>query len=304
MLDWMRKMPARLLAAGAALALAGCSTPRPAESGAAGAARPAMWRVADEDTTIYLFGTFHLLPPGHKWRTPALDKALADSGELVLEIATPDDPAAMAAPLMKLGMSSGLPPLAERVPAEKRDALAKMVAESGVPAMLFDRLETWAASLMLLGVTFKRLGLDPNSGVETQLTAGQKASGKPIRGLETVEEQFGFFDTLPEADQRAFLAAMLDDPEAAKAEFAAMLKAWSEGDVAAMDRIFNEDVSMTAELRDRLLRQRNQRWAEWLAKRLDRPGTVMVAVGAGHLAGRDSVQAMLKAKGIKSKRVQ
>src|SRR5688572_3865570 len=103
MLNWMKRTPARLLAAGAALALAGCTTPQAAESGKAAAAKPAMWRVADEDTTIYLFGTFHLLPPGHVWRTAALDQALAQADELVLEIAASDDAAAMAAPLMKLG---------------------------------------------------------------------------------------------------------------------------------------------------------------------------------------------------------
>ena len=302
MLNSIRKAPGRLLAAVAALALAGCSTPQ--AGGGAGGGRPAMWRVADEDTTIYLFGTFHLLPPGHDWRTPAVDQALASADELVLEIAGTDDAAAMAAPLMKMGMSNGLPPLVERVPAEKRKALEAMIAESGIPASFFDRMETWAASLMLLGVTFKRLGLDPSSGVELQLTASHKPTGKPIRGLETVEEQFGFFDTLPEADQRAFLSAMLDDQEEAKKEFAAMLKAWSEGDTSGMDKVFNEDVSMSPELRDRLLKNRNRRWADWLAKRLDQPGTVMVAVGAGHLAGGDSVQTFLKAKGIAAKRVQ
>ena len=63
--------------------------------------------------------------------------------------------------MAKLGMSPGLPPIAERVPEEKRAALRAMIAESGYPEAVFDRLETWAAALPLLGVTFKRLGLDP-----------------------------------------------------------------------------------------------------------------------------------------------
>ena len=299
---WKKHLRPGLAALGG-LSLAACAAQEPPAAASAQAVRPAMWTLSDADTKIYLLGTFHLLPADYAWRTPAIDGALKEADELVLEIVAPDDPAAMAAPMMAMGVSPNLPPLAERVPAEKRAALTAMIAESGVPAAVFDQLETWAGAFALLGVTFKRLGLDPESGVEAKLSASQKGAGKPISGLETIQQQMGFFDSLSEESQRAFLSGMLDDPANAKQEFAEMLKAWSSGDVDAMDRIFNEDVSMSAELRDRLLKQRNVRWAEWLQKRLDKPGTVLVAVGAGHLAGADSVQNQLKARGLKTKRV-
>lgn len=300
---WKKHLGRGLTALGG-LSLAACAAQEPPAVVSAQTVRPAMWTLSDADTKIYLLGTFHLLPADFAWRTPAIDGALKDADELVLEIVAPENPAAMAGPMMRMGMAPNLPPLAERVPAEKRAALTAMIAESGVPAAVFDRLETWAGAFALLGVTFKRLGLDPESGVESRLTASHKKSGKPVSGLETIQQQLGFFDTLSEESQRAFLAGMLDDPANAKKEFAEMLKAWSSGDVAAMDRIFNEDVSMSAELRDKLLKQRNIRWAEWLHKRLDKPGTVLVAVGAGHLAGADSVQNQLKARGLKTKRLQ
>jgi uncharacterized protein YbaP (TraB family) len=53
-----------------------------------------------------------------------------------------------------------------------------------------------------------------------------------------------------------------------------------------------------------LIRKRNAAWADWLTKRLDKPGTIFVAVGAGHLAGEDSVQTMLDAKGLRATRLQ
>lgn len=289
----------------AAAALAGCAGPASDSApAAAGAARPAMWRVADADTTVYLFGTIHMLPEGRQWRTAAFDAALASADELVLEVAEVDDPMAAAQGMMKLGLGQGLPPLRERVPADKRAALDAMAAESGVPMAVLDRLETWAASLSLLGVTFKRLGLDPELGVERRITAGWKAGGKPVTGLETIEQQFGFFDTLPEDQQRAFLVGVLDSPDDAREEFQAMLDAWAKGDVAGVARTFDDEANMSPELRAVLLGRRNARWAEWLDQRMDRPGTVFVAVGAGHLAGPDSVQALLKAKGHKAKRVQ
>ena len=58
------------------------------------------------------------------------------------------------------------------------------------------------------------------------------------------------------------------------------------------------------ELRKALFTDRNARWAEWIDVRLDKPGTVFTAVGAGHLGGKDSVQDFLAKKGIKAERVK
>jgi hypothetical protein len=290
-------------AAAAALALAGCAT-GPGAGSTSRAPLPAMWKVADADTTIYLFGTIHALPPGQTWRSPAFEKALASADELVLEVANTDDPAAGAAAMMKLGVSPGQMALRLRVPEEKRGALDAMVKSAGIPAGALDRMETWAAAVVLLGVSFQQMGLDASLGVEKALTGPFKASGKPVRGLETMEEQFGFFDSLPEEQQRTFLLGVLESPDEAKKQLDAMIAAWAKGDQAALARAFEDEQNLTPELRAVLLTRRNAKWAEWLDARMDRPGVSFVAVGAGHLAGRDSVQAMLKAKGHKAKRVQ
>jgi uncharacterized protein YbaP (TraB family) len=52
-----------------------------------------------------------------------------------------------------------------------------------------------------------------------------------------------------------------------------------------------------------LLVDRNVNWAEWIDTRLDKPGVVFMGVGAGHLGGSDSVQAILAKRGIKSARI-
>ncbi|HYJ82456.1 MAG TPA: TraB/GumN family protein [Allosphingosinicella sp.] len=271
---------------------------------AAKPARPAMWKVADSDTTLYLFGTIHLLPEGQGWRTEAMDKALAGADELVLEIANVDDMMASAQALAKLGVTAGLPPIAERVPEARRAALRAMIAESGYPEAVFDRLETWAAAMPLLGVTFKRLGLDPALGVEQQIGTPFRKSGKTVTGLETVEQQLSYLDTLSEEAQRAMLLSVVEDSAETRAQFAAMLAAWASGDLAGIARTFDDETQMSPELRTALMSRRNAAWADWLAKRMEKPGTAFVAVGAGHLVGEESVQAMLKKKGIKAKRVQ
>lgn len=291
----------RKLAAFSAIAATACAAPAAEPK----PARPAMWKVADSDTTIYLFGTIHLLPPGTQWRSSAFDKAAAGSDTLVVETVIDDkNPAATMNELFKLAVSDGLPPLASRVPDDKKAALQAAITKSGIPAPLLDKMETWAAAFLLLGVQFKDLGLDSGSGVESVLKKQFEAGGKPIDQLETNAEQLGFFDKLSEDSQRKFLIAVLDDSGSMKTQFAGMLQAWSKGDVKAIEKSFNDELDEAAELRDALLTRRNANWTRWVRGRLDQPGTVLVAVGAGHLAGDQSVVSMLQKEGVRVTRVQ
>lgn len=297
----LKRIGRRLLAVSAVAATA-CSAAPASEPKAAS---PALWKVADHDTTIYLFGTIHLLPKDTKWRSSAFDTAAAGADTLVVEtVIDESNPAATMSELLQLAVSEGLPPLADRVPPEKKAALLAAVAKSGIPAPMFDKLETWAAAFMLLGVQFKELGLDPGSGVESTLKKQFQDSKKTIGQLETNAEQLGFFDRLSEVAQRKFLVAMLDSSGNMSSEFKGMLDAWTRGDVKEIAKSFNSDLSDAAELRDALLTKRNSNWANWVKGRLDQPGTVLVAVGAGHLAGEQSVQSMLENQGVKVTRVQ
>ena len=266
---------------------------------------PALWSVSDADTTVYLFGTIHLLPENYKWRTPALEKAVNSSQELVVETIVDDkNPQALVSTLMGMALSPGLPPIGERVPASKRRALDAAIAKSGVPRAAFDRMETWAAAFMLLGNQFRDMGLKSGEGVEPVLKGEFTSEGKPIGELETNAEQLGFFDTLPEKAQRELLAGAIETPGDTKAEFQAMLTAWQRGDVNAIARTFNHDLGASPELRDALLKRRNANWSRWIEQRMEKPGSVMIAVGAGHLAGRDSVVDLLKRNGLHVHRIQ
>ena len=268
-------------------------------------ARPAMWKVADADTTIYLFGTIHLLPPGTQWRSAAFDKAAAGSDTLVVETMIDDkNPHGTIAELFKLAVSPGLPPLSARVKPEKRAALQAAVTKSGIPPVMLDRMETWAAAFLLLGVQFKDLGLESSSGVEAVLRKQFADRGKPIAQLETNAEQLGVFDQLSEKSQREFLEGVVDDPMAMKKQFGGMLDAWIRGDVEGIAKSFNSDLREAPELSEALLARRNANWARWVKGRMAQPGTVMMAVGAGHLAGDKSVVRMLKKQGFRVDRVQ
>src|SRR3546814_498345 len=228
-----------------------------------------MWKLADADTTIYLFGTIHLLPKGLEWRTPAIEKAVAASDALVLETQLGTDLSRTGRKMMEMGLSPGLPPLLERVPEEKRPALQKLIDSAGIPTRSLDRMETWAAAMSLFASSCRGMGFKAEAGVEQGLSADFRETGKPISGLETVEQQFGFFDSLSEESQRAFLAGSIDDPAEARRQLEAMIKAWAAGDTEAIARTFDSETALSPELRQVLMVNRNREWAEWLDKRLE-----------------------------------
>jgi len=295
------KLFQRLFAPFAALA----AFASPATAKAPVQARPALWQLSDADTSVYLFGTIHLLPENYRWRSAAFDQALNGSQELVVEtIVDEKNPAKMMAALTSLAFSPGLPPLSERVPPAKRAALAAAVKKSGMPPQAFDRMETWAAAFMLLGIQFRDLGLKGGEGVETVLRTDFTAKGKPIGELETNAEQLGFFDKLPEGAQRQLLEGAIETGNSAQAELNAMLASWVKGDVKAIAKAFNRDLASSPELSDALIKRRNANWKKWIEARLATPGTTFVAVGAGHLAGSSSVISMLERDGYKVRRVQ
>ena len=280
-----------------------------AASGAAAAdarpAKPAMWHVSDQDTDIYLFGTVHLLPPGTRWRTAKFDKAANDAGTLVVETIIDEKNAqAFAAELARMSVRPGLPPILDRVRPDRREALKAVIAKSGIPEIALNNMETWASAFALLQLQFKELGVSGGDGVEASLRKTFTAAGKPVEQLETNTQQLGFFDSLPETAQRELLEGAVESPAAAKRQFDAMLAAWISGDIEAIGRTFNSEFQSSPELKEILLKRRNANWSHWLHSRLAQPGTVLVAVGAGHLAGSDSVVEMLKQRGLKVKRVQ
>lgn len=277
----------------------------PASQNAAPTARPAMWKLADRDTTIYLFGTIHMLPKDYAWRTARFEQAVDGSQALVVEtIIDETKPEQIQMELAKRAFSPGLPPLAERVAPEKRPLLTTALAKIGIPPTGLDRMETWAAAFILLGPQLKDLGVSGGEGVEAVLRKRFTESGKPVLQLESNGEQLGFFDALPEAAQRQLLDGTLESPEAMRQEFGGMLAAWARGDVDAIAKSFNKNLSTTPELKDALIGRRNANWSRWIAQRMAQPGTILVAVGAGHLAGDDSLQSLLKRSGYRVSRVQ
>jgi uncharacterized protein YbaP (TraB family) len=287
---------ARALLAAALLAL-----PLPAAA-KGNDADPALWVVKDADTTIYLFGTIHVLKPGLTWFDDGVKNAFDASDDLVLEMVQPA-PEEMQAIVMKAGFTTGGQTLPEKLSATDRAAYLKALTGFGLPANALDRADPWLAATQLSLIPVMKSGYDTTNGPETVLSAAAKTAGKKVIGLETAEQQIGYFDSLPEKLQIAFLNSTVKDLPEVNASLAEMVRDWSAGKPERLGKTLNEAMRDTPEIGRVLLADRNVRWADWIGTRMTQPGTVFVAVGAGHLAGKDSVIAQLKKRKLKAVRV-
>jgi uncharacterized protein YbaP (TraB family) len=287
-------------AAALALVLSGCATGPLVETPPPGAVPgPALWQVADEDTTIYLFGTVHSLPKDTQWFDGRVERAFNAADELVTEIDL-SDAAATGQSLAAAGMLPAEQNLRELMNAEDRMQYEEALVTLGLPVEALDRMEPWLAAMTLSLLPLARAGYQSESGVETAL--GNRAEGKKRGGLESIEDQVALFDTLPLEAQLAYLDQTVEQVPRASTSLDAMVAEWLQGDADQLARLLNAEVTDPA-LYDRLLTQRNAHWAEWILRRLEEPGTVFVAVGAGHLAGRGSVQEQLRERGLKVQRI-
>jgi uncharacterized protein len=305
----MKKLAQSLTLAVSSVALAfgsagaASETPAAATTTAAATAGPALWKVADEDTTIYLFGTVHVLPEGIAWYGPRIEQALTASDTLVTEIPSgPETDAKMQQLVMTSGMLPADQSLREMLDADQRAKYEGGLAKIGLPANAFDRFEPWMAGLTLTVLPLVQQGYSPDAGVEKQLEA-KAGAGKARGALETVEYQIGIFDSMAAEAQIEFLVAAAEAVEETKPMLDKMVAEWLKGDADALAAIMNEELGDPA-VAEALLYSRNANWAEWIDARMAQPGTVFVAVGAGHLAGERSVQDLLAQRGIDSERVQ
>jgi uncharacterized protein YbaP (TraB family) len=267
-------------------------------------AEPALWAIKDKDSTIYLFGTIHVLKPDTQWRSAKIDQALKNSADLTLEIVGADDPAVMQPLILKYGLDPAKP-LSSKIGPEAFKHAAELAQGGGVPPQALEAMRPWLAAISLSMAPVIKAGYDPRSGVEQVLVKTAAESGKAKNALETPEQQIRFFADLPAKTEADFLRATLEDADEGVRKIDKMVAAWAAGDVAELEKEFVTEMKGDyPELYELLLVKRNQDWANQLKTKLAGSGVSFVAVGSGHLVGPESVQAQLAKLGIKAERVE
>lgn len=265
-----------------------------------------MWVVKDADSTIYLFGTVHILRPETRWRTPRIDAAMAESTELWLELVIPGE-AEMARVMAPLLLSRGLSldrPLSTRMTPRDKANLERAIGIAQLPAdtvEMIELMQPWMVAALLDTGAMAAGGFESSAGVEQVLTEIARREGDALKALESVEFQMGLFADLPEADQMAYLREVLETiGDLEKAD--RMIEAWARGDLGPIEREASAMKREAPRLHEVLVTRRNEAWAGQIETLLRGSGISFIAVGAGHFAGPDNVLEKLKARGITAER--
>lgn len=262
---------------------------------------PALWRIADADSEIWLFGSVHLLPAELNWRGPRLNAAFAAADEFVTETDIPgaETTAQFQAFIDRHGL---LPPgqtLSQRLGSRDAERVAQAALDLGIDRAALERQRPWVTALQLASADLIRSGQRPDMGVESVLGAEAMRAGKRMTSFETLEEQLSVLANLAPADENRFLAITLDEIGASNALVTEMDRAWARGDVALMERRFRAEWREAGRgLHEAIILNRNRAWADAIERRLAGSGRTFIAVGAAHLIGENSVVDLLRERGI------
>jgi uncharacterized protein YbaP (TraB family) len=265
---------AALAAATSPPAIAPAATAKSAVAAAANA-DPAIFVVRDADTTVYIFGTFHALDGKAEWFNDQVKTAFDQSNELVLETLIPDGPVKLPRPALTPGTMSV-------APSASFLATTRMAIKAG-----------------------RSRGMSVGNGADMILHQAAVLQGKQVEGLETLESQLSMFSKMPSTPApRAPKAGDPVEPANSLSKTMTDLQtAWKHGQISVFVRMLGQLEQNSPDTYRMMFTERNARWADWIKARMQTPGTVFVAVGAGHLAGKDSVLVRLAEHGIPSARV-
>lgn len=238
-------------------------------------ADPAIFVIRDHDTTVYLFGTLHVLSPGLRWFDGPVEEAFAQSDELVVE----------TLPSKSAGPVASLPrPAARITPAASFLGSTQDAVRAG-----------------------RSRGMDLANGADMVLLRAADAWGKSVEPLETLESQFAMLANIPGGPASGPPYPLASNPGAEAELSAAMAQledAWASGEHELFSAMLDEMQVSAPEAYRILFVERNARWSNWVAGRMRQPGTAFVAIGAAHLAGADSLLVRLAQRGLISRRLR
>ena len=264
-----------------------------------------LWRVDGNANAVYLLGSIHLLRPEDHPLPRAIGAAYEDADVVVMELDMDDlDPAYTQAAFNNAGVLTDGTTLRQLMGETHYRSAEEAAAVIDVPLDMLDQSKPWLAAITVELMMLYRLGFNPLLGVEMTMTQRAIADGKPIEGLETVDEQLGFLDGLPLEAQREMLLQTLLQAAALTKSIDTLIDAWRRGDTATLETELLQDLEAQDDLHDALIVNRNRRWAETIATWLDDERDYLVVVGALHLVGDHGVPALLDRAGFEIRQLK
>ncbi|GGA66749.1 conjugative transfer protein GumN [Neiella marina] len=268
-------------------------------------ASPALYLAQKGDTKIYLLGSIHAGREDFYPLASHIQQAFQDADELLLEL-TPDQmtPQQLQAAMMKFGVLSSPKPLQDRMTSATYDQIKTVIADAGLPAHQLIFMRDWAILIQLTVATIQKMGLAADQGVDQHFSTLAASAGKPMRGLETLEQQFEILASMDELGPELLYKDFVNELSYAKNWLQAVESAWRNGDAARLNSLYQEydERQQQADFMSKLNRDRNKNWRDQLVL-LPTGKTYMMVVGDMHIHANDSVLDFLKESDFEVKQI-
>jgi uncharacterized protein YbaP (TraB family) len=265
---------------------------------------PAIWVAKDFDSTLYLYGTVHLLPDDLDWQRDDMRQAFSEAGTIFFEVDTGPKAKIDATVLTtNLGLRSDGMRLSDRLDNSQRNLMEAAANNGDITIAALDGMEPWLASEYLTFAAAQNAGLSADLSADETLKSRAERSGKNIIYLETVEAQIRASADLPEYIQLDILTETMEQFNRVGLESKRIADQWSVGGTEYLTDILIRPIkARPPEVFNALLRDRNRAWANKLSRFMEDSGTGFVAVGVAHLLGESSLLYELKEQGYEVKR--
>ena len=255
-----------------------------------------LWQISGNglQKPSYLFGTFHLMCKDDVQFSEQLKTAVGNSATVYMELDM-DDPALMLSGMTMMTMKGGKK-LTDFYSKEEYKKIELFFKDSlGAPLSFLQTMKPF----MLVALLYpKMMPCKSVSGVEEELMKLAKTQKKEIKGLETMELQAAVFDSIPYEEQAKELLKSIDSMDLNKKNFDTMIRVYKSQRLSAIEALFNKSELGMQNHEDILLDRRNINWVEQLGAIL-KTENVFIAVGAGHLVGKNGLITLLRKKGYK-----
>jgi hypothetical protein len=266
-----------------------------ASSAQSTAARPPLWRVQHGTSTVYLFGSLHVLPKDYVWTTPQIEAAKQASDRFIFEV--PVDEAALKDEkqfIIEHGILAKRQTLRGALSGNEFQTYSAVLRHAGMKEEQFERFRPWLAGVVV-GLAYLH-GDDLNSlrGADDDLMDYARSHGRTLTYLESVRDQMQLLTNVAEPEQLKALKTMLVSLRSSRNQEQALLSLWASGDAARLSALLDAYFSRHPDAQDMLVNARNRHWLPVIRDSLAREnGTTMITVGAAHIGGRNGLVALL-----------
>ena len=261
-----------------------------------------LWKISGHGLHFpsYLFGTMHILCAEDAVLSASLKDVIQKCKKVYFEIDL-DDMNEMIGAMKYLRMNEGIK-ISDLVTKEEYARLEEYFkkSKSPIPISMVNRFKPFLVSGLMSELA---MNCKQKDGMEQSIMKEASLHDKQIFGLETVQFQASLFDSIPYEKQAKELIKYIDSIDSYQQSTVEMIEVYRKQDLERMDSLVLKSDPGMNEYMDLLLYGRNRNWVRQMPG-IMKEGTLLFAVGAGHLAGEQGVIKLLRKEGYTVKPIK